>query len=342
MRQIAQPWPSPQRGGRRLVASGLRARGAERVTLITSPGRAETALDILGPISPTSTVMVDRPHAPTDWLEELLHVEQTPDWLVAIGGGAVIGVAKAMARRSRTSICAIPTTYSGSEQTNIWGETEGGQKRTGRDDACRPAWVIYDPELQRDLPTARARASLVNALAHSVEALWSTQATARATHAARQSVPLLTEALHGERRGASPRALEAACLGAAFAGIALDGAQMALHHKLAHVVGGACGTPHAETHAALLPHTLRFNGVVCPEVLRLLSESWGSVDPCDLLQRWLRDWGLPASLRELGVAESQIAELAELADRRRYANPRPVTKSDYAEVLTAAWRGSTA
>ena len=40
---------------------------------------------------------------------------------------------------------------------------------------------------------------------------------------------------------------------------------MALHHRLMHVLGSSFNTPHAETHAILLPHTAAFNAVVVPD-----------------------------------------------------------------------------
>ena len=62
------------------------------------------------------------------------------------------------ARRSRSSsdlpIVAVPTTYAGSEMTPMLGITEGGVKRTRRDQRMLPKTVIYDPELTFSLPAA--------------------------------------------------------------------------------------------------------------------------------------------------------------------------------------------
>ena len=78
---------------------------------------------------------------------------------MAIGGGSTTGLGKAIALEaaggtSRLPILAIPTTYAGSEMTPIWGLTEGGVKKTGRDPRVLPRTVIYDPELHAD-PAAR-------------------------------------------------------------------------------------------------------------------------------------------------------------------------------------------
>ena len=58
---------------------------------------------------------------------------RAPDALLAVGGGSAVGLAKAVALERRLPIVAVPTTYSGSEMTSIWGVTDDGIKRTGRD-----------------------------------------------------------------------------------------------------------------------------------------------------------------------------------------------------------------
>src|SRR6185312_4450797 len=92
------------------------------------------------------------------------------DGLVAVGGGAAIGLAKAIARDTGLAILAVPTTYSGSEATPIFGLTDGERKITGRDDRVLPRTIIYDPDLTLGLPAAVSAASGLNAIAHCVEA----------------------------------------------------------------------------------------------------------------------------------------------------------------------------
>ena len=71
---------------------------------------------------------------------------------MAIGGGSTTGLGKAIALDSGLPILAIPTTYAGSEMTPIYGLTEAGLKKTGKDPRVLPRTVIYDPELSRTLP----------------------------------------------------------------------------------------------------------------------------------------------------------------------------------------------
>ena len=74
------------------------------------------------------------------------------DCAVAVGGGSTTGLGKAIALESGLPIIAVPTTYAGSEMTPIYGLTENGVKRTGRDRKVLPRTVIYDPLLTLSLP----------------------------------------------------------------------------------------------------------------------------------------------------------------------------------------------
>ena len=75
-----------------------------------------------------------------------------PDVLVSIGGGSSLGLAKVLALDSKLPIIAVPTTFAGSEQTNIWGITTKNGKTTGRSDWVLPSVVIYDPNLTMTMP----------------------------------------------------------------------------------------------------------------------------------------------------------------------------------------------
>jgi maleylacetate reductase len=94
------------------------------------------------------------------------------DCAVAIGGGSTIGLGKAIALESSLPIIAIPTTYAGSEMTPIYGITENGLKKTGRDAKVIPKTVLYDPELTMGLPVRLSIVSGLNAIAHAAEGLY--------------------------------------------------------------------------------------------------------------------------------------------------------------------------
>src|SRR5215475_11753873 len=148
--------------------------------------------------------------------------EAKADGLVAAGGGAAIGLAKIIARDLGLPILAVPTTYSGSEATAIWGMSEGERKFTGKDVRVLPRTIVYDPELTLALPAAVSAASGMNGVAHCVEALWVGDRTpflmALASDASRRFAVHLPRAVaNGGDREARAECLVAAWL----AGVAL-------------------------------------------------------------------------------------------------------------------------
>jgi len=264
------------------------------------------------------------------------------DALVPVGGGSTIGLAKAIALEHPMPILALPATYSGSEMTPIWGLTQGGVKRTGRDERVRAACVLYDPVLSRHLPAAVAVPSAFNALAHAVEALYAPDADAEALGWAEEAARELVQGLPALAAGsddlaARERVLHGACL----SGACLGRASMALHHKLCHVLGGSFGLPHAETHAALLPYVARFNLEASPGARERLGRALGTHDPVAALFDLARSAGVALGLAHLGLHRSALDRVVELATAAPYPNPRAVTPEALRGLLEEAYRGET-
>ena len=211
-------------------------------------------------------------HVPKAVAEAGLAAAADADGLVAAGGGAAIGLAKIIARDRALPILAVPTTYSGSEATAIWGMSEGERKFTGKDARVLPRTIVYDPDLTLGLPAAVSAASAMNAIAHCVEGLWVSDRTpflmALATDATRRFAEHLPRVI----ADGSDREARAECLIAAWLAGTVLTAGTALQHKLAHVLGGL-GLPHAETHAIILPHVTRFNLAAAPEAHARLAEA---------------------------------------------------------------------
>ena len=258
------------------------------------------------------------------------------DGLVAAGGGAAIGLAKIIARDLALPIVAVPTTYSGSEATTIWGVSDGELKFTGRDAKVLPRAIVYDPDLTLALPATVSASSAMNAMAHCVEALWVPDRTpyleALATDSARRFDAYLPRVIaDGNDRAARGECLIAAWL----AGVALA-AGTGLQHKLAHVLGGL-GLPHAEAHAIILPHVTRFNLAAAPDARARLAEALGGGDPADRLAAMLAGLPIPQTLSAIGLPRGKIefvaAEIAKLA----ITAPRAVSGADVRTLLAAAF-----
>ncbi|MDX6548435.1 MAG: maleylacetate reductase [Gaiellales bacterium] len=236
--------------------------------------------------------------------------------LVAWGGGRVIDVAKAIASVSGAEVCAVPTTLSGAPMTSLHRKIEGHEAGP----SVRPVLVLADPDLMCSMPEPMLRASAMNALAHGAEALYGPRANPVATMAALRGAQLLGE---GDL-----------ALGALLCGYAVDSAGYALHHVLGQTTVRVCGTPHAETYAALLPHTMAFMVGRAPKQMADLAAALavtvanltGRVDE---LSGGVRLALEPAQMES--VAEQALAR-GELAD----TPGRPVTVAELVALLAAA------
>ncbi len=315
--------------------------GAQRVLLIAQDRHAEGAARIAHALGSRATFVftTDRPQVPAEVAAAAVARARTDgvDWVLAHGGGTPIGIAKAIALELPVKIAAVPTTYAGSERTNIWGITRDERKLTGRDDRVRPRLVVYDPSLTLALDRALSLDSLWNALAHSVEALYANDATPEARRAAEDSLSLLIAGITTIAKDPQDLAGRTLALrGASLASLSLGAASMGLHHKLAHVLGGTLGTPHARTHATLLPYTLGFNAPAVPETVQLLARAWNTDDPPAFIYDLQRSLGLATSLRALGVTAAQALRVVDEVLLARYPNPRAIDRNALVTLLDDA------
>jgi maleylacetate reductase len=325
------------------LAAELDVRGWGRVTVMTTPGRAAGLAAVNGHLGGRVTDVVDSAalHVPAARVEQALQIvnRAQPDALLAFGGGSAVGLAKAVALRTERPlpIAAVPTTYSGSEMTSIWAITDGDLKRTGRDDRVAPRIVVYDPALTLTLPPRASAASGMNAIAHAVEALYSKTASPIAAAAADQAIRLLARSLPAILAAPADAGARALALrGAHLAGVALQHASMGLHHKLCHVLGGTFGLPHADTHAALLPHVVQFNAPAAPGAMAQIASALGAADAVTGLHNLNNLLGLESRISALGLRAADIDRAADLAAASSYPNPRPVSADDVRTILKAA------
>ncbi len=262
------------------------------------------------------------------------------DCCVAVGGGSTTGLAKAVALDLGLPILAVPTTYAGSEMTPIWGITEEGVKRTGRNVKVLPRSVLYDPLLTLSLSPGLSGTSGLNAIAHCVEALYSEAANPVISLVAEEGIRALSRSL--PRVARDPTNVEAraeALYGAWLGGTVLGAVGMALHHKLCHVLGGTFDLPHAETHTIVLPHAVAYNAAAAPEAMRRIAAALGVEDPAQGLFELARSVGAPAALEDIGMKADAIDRAVELAAANPYYNPAPIRADGLRKLLRNAFEG---
>jgi maleylacetate reductase len=263
------------------------------------------------------------------------------DCVVSLGGGSTTGLGKAIATRTGADQVVVPTTYAGSEMTDILGETAGGEKTTRRDASIRPEVVVYDVDLTLTLPVGLTVTSALNAIAHAMEGFYApdrhpiTEALSRdAMTAFARALPVLVA--NPQEATARADALYAAwgC------STTLGHVTMALHHKLAHVLGGSFGLPHAETHAVLLPHSTAYNEGAVTGLLNPIRDAFGHQTAAAGLWHFAKACNAPLRLADLGLTEADLDRAAEIATRNPYANPRAITRDGIRDLLQHAYDGA--
>jgi len=314
--------------------------GARVMAIATNPRRAEPVLAGV-PVAVLHTDVVR--HVPAEVADRALDIarEYDVDVLVSVGGGSTTGLAKAVALATGLPIVAVPTTYSGSEATDVWGRTEGGRKTTGVDRRVLPRAVVYDASLMLGLPVATSAASGLNAVAHGVDAMWGPRVDPIDQALALEGLRALGAGL--PRVVSEPRELggrEQTLYGAYLSAGAFASAGSGLHHKICHVLGGMFDLPHAETHAVVLPYVLALNAPAVPDLEARMALALGADTALAGLQRLRGEVASPRSLRDLGLAESDLAAaVGPILEAAPPSNPVPVTPEVVEALLRAAYDG---
>jgi maleylacetate reductase len=123
------------------------------------------------------------------------------------------------------------------------------------------------------------------------------------------------------------------------AGACLGSVGMALHHKLCHTLGGTFNLPHAETHAAVLPHALAYNAPAAPEAIARIGKAMETDDPPLALYQLAKRLGATMALRDLGMPEGAIDHATDVAMSNPYWNPRPLERKALRKLLEVAFLG---
>lgn len=262
------------------------------------------------------------------------------DCAIAIGGGSTTGLGKAIALTSSLPILAVPTTYAGSEMTPIYGLTEAGLKKTGRDMRVLPKTVIYDPQLTVSLPASLSVTSGINAIAHAAEGLYAQDANPIVSLMAEEGIRALAQGIGKVARNPEDMNARSDCLyGAWLCGAVLGSVGMSLHHKLCHTLGGTFNLPHAETHTIVLPHALAYNRDAAPGAMKRIARALNADDAAQGTFELARTNGAPTALKDIGMKESDIDIAVDIALKSPYWNPRPVERAPLRALIDAAYEG---
>jgi alcohol dehydrogenase class IV len=330
-------------GAAEALAAEVDELGASRLMVIAGESVTPLAQRIAGDLPVAAWHREVAMHVPVEVAERARAVaeEYDADALVSIGGGSTTGLAKAVALTTGLPIIAVPTTYAGSEATNVWGLTEGRRKTTGTDARVLPRTIVYDAALMLTLPVDLSVASGLNALAHCVDSMWGPRADPIDRALAGEGIRALRTGL--PQVVAEPTDIEGRELthyGAYLAAVAFASAGSGLHHKICHVLGGMFDLPHAQTHAVVLPHVLALNAPHAPDAERTIASAFGADTATAGLAALRAAVDAPTALRDYGMPEDGIRPAAEaVLEAVPPGNPAAVTADDLATLLRHAWEG---
>lgn len=319
--------------------------GARRALVLSTPEQASSARQVADLLGDRAAGIFARAvmHVPIETAREARAeaARLGADCAVAIGGGSTTGLGKAIALESALPILAIPTTYAGSEMTPIWGITEAGVKKTGRDARVLPRTVLYDPRLTLTLPYGLTVTSALNAIAHAAEGLYAHDGNPVTALMAEEGIRASAAALAPLQADAQDLAARSDALyGAWLCGTVLGSVAMGLHHKLCHTLGGSFNLPHAEVHTVILPHALAYNASAAPSAMARVARALGVEHAAQGVQALARRHGAPTSLAAIGMPADGLDRAADLAASTPYPNPRPLERAALRELLQRAFEGA--
>ena len=326
------------------LAKEIDALGAKKALVLSTPEQRASAEMVAELLGPRAAGVFDRAvmHVPIETAREARELARKlgADCAVAIGGGSTTGLGKAIALDSGLPILAIPTTYAGSEMTPIYGITEAGLKKTGRDLRVLPRTVIYDPELTLSLPVGLSVTSGINAIAHAAEGLYAVDSNPIMDLMAEEGIAAIGRALPAIKKEASNMAARSDALyGAWLCGTVLGHVGMALHHKLCHTLGGSFNLPHAETHTIVLPHALAYNAKEAPQAMQRIARALDGASAAQAVYDLAKNNGAPVALKDIGMQEADLDKACDIALQNQYPNPRPLERAAIRQLFQDAFEG---
>ena len=318
--------------------------GLKRTLVLCTPGQRDQAMAVADRLAGRVAGIFDGAtmHVPIEVAHKAQEAARAlgADSALAVGGGSTVGLGKAIALESGLPVIAVPTTYAGSEATPIYGITEAGVKRTGRDPRVLPRVVIYDPRLSLSLPMGLTVTSTINAMAHAAEGLYAHDGNPVIALMAEEGLRACATALEPLRQNPQDLAARTQALyGAWMCGTVLGAVSMGLHHKLCHTLGGSFDLPHSDVHTAILAHALQYNAAATPQAMARIARALGVGDAAFGIHELTRIQGATLSLRDIGMPAEGLDQAADLAAANPYPNPRPLERDALRCMLERAYRG---
>jgi maleylacetate reductase len=241
---------------------------------------------------------------------------------------------------------AVPTTLSAGEFNARAGVTNTrlGRKQSFINPGIVPETVILDPAVTVHTPEWLFLSSGVRAIDHAVETYLSLDANDYTDGTALQALRTLGAGLAAVKADAADLEARLHCLMGAWLSMVgiVSGTRMGASHAIGHILGGSAGVPHGHTSCVMLPCVLDYNASVNGARQREIATAMGRPDTpaAQVLDAFIRDLGMPRTLRDVKIEETDLPRLAEtcMLDDWTFSNPRPITTAaQVMEILKAAY-----
>lgn len=369
------------RGAREKLAEEIEARHFQKILVVTDKSLLETGtVDLVTDVlkkKNISYVIYDevKPNPTVQNVQDGLKVakDNSVDCIVAVGGGSSIDTAKAIAiiftneefsdvvsldgtaatKNKALPLIALPTTAGTAAEVTInyvITDEVRIKKMVCVDPHDIPIVAIIDPDLMQGMPQSLAAATGMDALTHAMEGYITKAGWLIPDMFHINAMSLIYKNLERAANDKDEKAVEKIGYAQYIAGMGFSNVGLGIVHSMAHSLGAYFDTPHGVANALLLPHVLKFNGQVCPELFRNMGNAFGldmanTTDEeavqkvVDAVKELSIKLHIPQTLKEIGIPKEMLPTLAEQAlhDACTPGNPREVTKEDILALYKEAY-----
>ena len=369
------------RGSRTKLGEELKSRGFEKVLVVTDFSLMQNnvsrmVIDVLESAGITYFVYLHiKPNPTVKNVQDGLMLGQISnvDAIVAVGGGSVIDTAKAISiimtnpehssvvslngagetRNKGLPLFALPTTAGTAAEVTInYVITDENEmkKMVCVDVHDIPVCAIIDPDLMQGMPQVLAATTGMDALTHAMEGYITKAAWLIPDMFHINAMALIYKNLEKAANEKDIVAIEKMAYAQYIAGMGFSNVGLGIVHSMAHSLGAFFDTPHGLANAILLPHVMRFNGKVCPELFENMGRAF-NLDMDNLndeetvekvveaIQELSKKLNIPQTLKEIGIPREMIPQLAAQAinDICTPGNPKEVTIDDMIKIYESAY-----
>lgn len=369
------------RGSRNKLGEELRTRGHQKVLIVSDYSLMEAkvtekVIDVIDKAGITYFVYNHvKPNPTVKNVQDGLTLAEinNVDAIVAVGGGSVIDTAKAISiiitntehsgvtsldgavetRNKGLPLFALPTTAGTAAEVTInyvITDETNMKKMVCVDVHDIPVCAIIDPDLMQSMPQSLASTTGMDALTHAMEGYITKAGWLIPDMFHINAMALIYKNLEKAANEKDDIAIEKMAYAQYIAGMGFSNVGLGIVHSMAHSLGAFFDTPHGLANSILLPHVMRFNGQVCPDLFRNMGRAFGlNIEGLndyevietivDAIQELSKSMNIPQRLRDVGIPKEMIPQLASQAinDACTPGNPREVTVDDLITIYNQAY-----